>query len=481
MDIKALKSKVFPGESGGDYNALFGYSNRPGKMFEGVNLTDMTVDEALQFARPSGPYGQWVKGQVGRVATPMGAFQVVGSTLRAAKEGLGLTGNERMDPATQDRIGQWIYQTQGPGAWEAWGRGGSAPAPSARVSTQGGQKMAMMEQRPAGLLDALGIQRRDPNAQGETALPFYQRESFGNTLENLQLGLNRMTLRPDPNLAASIGQQREARAASKAANRTAALLRSRGREDLAEALEAGSIKASDAVAMAYQQPEDPRTALQKNYEFFLAQGMTEEQALSAVRSGSTVNVSTGGGKFEETFAKSDAERLGGVDDIGMQAIRNLSRIAQLDALLQQSPTGVEGAVKSIAGQFGIATEGLSEIQAAQALINALVPEQRPQGSGPMSDADLDLFKQSLPRIINQPGGNQMIIATMRGIAQYDAQGAQIVQQLRAEEIDRATAFQMLQDRPDPLAQFRSTLGAAPAAPAGGAPGLSPDDLKYLQE
>jgi hypothetical protein len=168
--------------------------------------------------------------------------------------------------------------------------GGSAPAPSARVSTQGGQQMAMMEQRPAGLLDALGIQRRDPNAQGETALPFYQRESFGNTLENLQLGLNRMTLRPDPNLAASIGQQREARAASKAANRTAALLRSRGREDLAEALEAGSIKASDAVAMAYQQPEDPRTALQKNYEFFLAQGMTEEQALSAVRSGNVINM-----------------------------------------------------------------------------------------------------------------------------------------------------------------------------------------------
>jgi hypothetical protein len=359
--------------------------------------------------------------------------------------------------------------------------GGSAPAPSARVSTQGGQQMAMMEQRPAGLLDALGIQRRDPNAQGETALPFYQRESFGNTLENLQLGLNRMTLRPDPNLAASIGQQREARASRAAANRTAALLRSRGRADLAEALEAGSIKASDAVAMAYQQPEDPRTAMQKNYEFFLAQGMTEEQALSAVRSGSTVNVSTGGGKFEEGFAKGDADLLGTVYATGLQATRNLPRIEQLEALLAQAPTGAEGVVKGMAGQFGIATEGLSEIQAAQALINALVPEQRQPGSGPMSDADLDLFKQSLPRIINQPGGNQMIIATMRGIAQYDAQGAQIVQQLRANEIDRATAFQMLQDRPDPLAQFRSTLGAAPAAPAGGAPGLSPEDLQYLKE
>ena len=41
---------VFPGESGGDYNALFGYSNRPGGQFEGVNLTDMTVNQALQFS-----------------------------------------------------------------------------------------------------------------------------------------------------------------------------------------------------------------------------------------------------------------------------------------------------------------------------------------------------------------------------------------------------------------------------------------------
>jgi len=125
-DLNYLKANVFPGESGGDYNALFGYANRPGGQFDNVSLTDMTVNEALAFADPSGPYAQSVKGQVGRVATPMGAYQVVGSTLRAAKEGLGLTGNERMTPEMQDAIGMWIYQTQGPGAWEAWG-GGSAP------------------------------------------------------------------------------------------------------------------------------------------------------------------------------------------------------------------------------------------------------------------------------------------------------------------------------------------------------------------
>lgn len=362
--------------------------------------------------------------------------------------------------------------------------GGSAPAPSARVSTQGGQQMAMMEQQPRGLLDALGIQRRDPNAQGETALPFYQRPTFGNTMDNVMLALNSMTLRPDPNLAASVGQRREARASAEATNRTAAWLKSIGRDDLAAAMTSGALDPKTAASVAMTPAADDRTAMVKNYEYWLSTGRSPEEAAEMARAGaggSVVNVSTGGGKFEEGFAKGDAELLGTVYATGLQATRNLPRIDQLDALLQQAPTGMEGAVKSIAGQLGIPTEGLSEIQAAQALVNSLVPEQRQEGSGPMSDADLNLFKQSLPRIINQPGGNQIIIATMRGIAQYDAQGAQIVQQLRAGEIDRATAFQMLQDRPDPLAQFRSTLGAAPAAPAGGAPGLSPEDLQYLQE
>jgi len=108
---------IFSGESRGDYDALFGFSNRPGGRYENVRLTDMTVAEALEFSNTRGEYAQWVAGQVGHVATPMGAYQVVGSTLGAAVEGLGLTGNERMTPELQDEIGQWIYDNQGIRAW----------------------------------------------------------------------------------------------------------------------------------------------------------------------------------------------------------------------------------------------------------------------------------------------------------------------------------------------------------------------------
>lgn len=121
---------IFAGESGGDYNALYGYANRPGGQFSDVRLTEMTLDQALEFSAPSGAYGQSVKGQIGRVATPMGAYQVVGTTLRDAKRGLGLTGAERMTPELQDAIGQWILATQGTGAWEGY-RGPGTPTQQA--------------------------------------------------------------------------------------------------------------------------------------------------------------------------------------------------------------------------------------------------------------------------------------------------------------------------------------------------------------
>lgn len=116
----AIRGGIFAGESGGDYDALFGYSNREGGPWSNVKLTQMTVDEAIEFSDPAGPYAQWVKARVGRVATPMGAYQIVGRTLREAKAALGLRGDEMMTPELQERLGQHIYRAQGTGAWEGY-------------------------------------------------------------------------------------------------------------------------------------------------------------------------------------------------------------------------------------------------------------------------------------------------------------------------------------------------------------------------
>lgn len=168
--------------------------------------------------------------------------------------------------------------------------------------------------------------------------------------------------------------------------------------------------------------------------------------------GPLVNVDVGNGeKFDSKFAESDASALAAVSEAGLSAQRNIARIDRLGELLSSVPTGAQANFKQIAANYGLSLgDDVNNIQAAQALINALVPEQRPPGSGPMSDADLELFKQSLPRIINQPGANALIINTMRGIAEYDAQGADIVQRLRRGEINRAEAFEALKSRRNPL-------------------------------
>lgn len=192
-----------------------------------------------------------------------------------------------------------------------------------------------------------------------------------------------------------------------------------------------------------------QSEVEKKYRFFLSRGMSEEKALEkAMEKSGGININTkGADKFDELDAKS----LIDVFNAGATAKSSLAKIERLSDLLSRTPTGGAANLKVIAGDFGIKTEGLDDLQAARALINQLVPAQRPAGSGPMSDADLELFKQSLPRLINTPRGNEVILETMRGIARYDALGAEIVQEYRSGKIDKNTAFQRLLDRPDPFA------------------------------
>lgn len=91
-------------EGGGRYDTLFGHSQREGNPFAGVDVSRMTLGQLREFASPSGEYGQWVRGQVGHVATPMGRYQIVGTTLRDAQRRLGLSDDTVFDRNTQDLI-----------------------------------------------------------------------------------------------------------------------------------------------------------------------------------------------------------------------------------------------------------------------------------------------------------------------------------------------------------------------------------------
>lgn len=273
------------------------------------------------------------------------------------------------------------------------------------------------------------------------------------------------------------GAQRQA-AATK--NKTVEYLRRMGYDDYADAVEGGSIGAKDImnalVSKSLEAPKDTRTAGMKEYAEAVKDGFkgTFLDYKTAISKAGATSISMGKGPDE--FARLDAKTLSEVAQTGAAAKRNIARINRLESLLANVPTGMTANLKQLAGNFGVATEGLSDIQAAQGLINSLVPEQRPAGSGPMSDADLELFKQSLPRIVNQPNGNQIIINTMRGIAQYDAMGAEIVQRYRSGEITSAEAFAQLNSRPDPFENLQM-----PSADVGGIEMTEEEARRILEE
>lgn len=209
-------------------------------------------------------------------------------------------------------------------------------------------------------------------------------------------------------------------------------------------------------------------ALRNNLQGVLSpEALAQKQQLAeAGRSSTSVNVSTGSDKFNEEVAKGDASRFQTLLETAQNASRNRVRIDRLDQLLQRSGSGIPTQLKSLAGDFGIQTEGLSDIQAAEAIINSLIPEQRPAGSGVMSDADLEMFKSSLPRLINTPEGNRKIIETMKAINVYDRRLGQIASQAMSGEISRNEAREKMMEVPNPLRGFSAGEGGRTQTPSG---------------
>jgi len=313
-----------------------------------------------------------------------------------------------------------------------------------RMQMQAQQQMQQPKSGLAGILDRMNTR------SSSTGLSGY--ENFAQALDALIL--------PELRSGDAIRARGAQRIKDGNKNKTVEMLIKAGRQDLADMVLAGTITLAQAANVLLTAPKDTRTSQIKNYEYFKSLGLSHEEALAQVQSGTNVNLSTGGDSG--TFAKVDATTLGEVADTGLKARGNLAKINRLETLLANADTGAVGYFKNLAGNFGVKTEGLGDIQAAVALINSMVPEQRQAGSGPMSDADLALFKQSLPRLINTRAGNALIIQTMRGIAEYDAMATEIIQKHRRNptEFTIADVYDALYARPSPFENFNQKVGVA---------------------
>jgi hypothetical protein len=181
--------------------------------------------------------------------------------------------------------------------------------------------------------------------------------------------------------------------------------------------------------------------------------------------GVTVNTGEKASPFEKKAQEAQATVFSDIQKSGIEAQRSSRDVQRLGNILDKVGTGGAAAFKQAAGNLGIKTEGLDEIQAAQAIINKLVPQQRPPGSGTMSDADLALYKESLPRIINQPGANKRIVESMKQINQYLVKEGEIASAVLDGEISPAEGRRRLRDLGNPVQDFfEKNPTASPGSP-----------------
>lgn len=224
------------------------------------------------------------------------------------------------------------------------------------------------------------------------------------------------------------------------------------------------------------EPLKPTGDIQE-YEYAKKQGFTgtfaEYQQQMKKAGAQSINIDQKAeGQFDKTLAEKQAASFDTMATEGMNAKADIAVIGELGNLLKGQGgmlTGLSGAL----AKYGIGGEGIGDLQAADALINKLIPSQRAPGSGSMSDRDVEMFRSSLPSLWKTPGGNQILLNTMQSLAQYKQAQGDIAQRVMIGEIDRKDAVRLLRELPNPLESFRSGTQAQPSAAPQAAPQSAP--------
>jgi hypothetical protein len=169
--------------------------------------------------------------------------------------------------------------------------------------------------------------------------------------------------------------------------------------------------------------------------------------------------------FREKLGATVATEVGTLRTGSLAANRNLTILSQLETELANAPGGVEAGIKLFAGGLGIPSEGINELQAADAIISSLIPKQREEGSGSSSDKDVESFKKSLPSLLQTPEGRRKIIRNLRALNDYAVKEGAIANKLISGEFT--------------IPQYNAALAAlgSPLAPSGGG-GATPGRRRF---
>ena len=95
------------------YDTLYGNFETKDTPFKGFKVSNQTVGQLIDFSQPSGEYGKYVRPRLasntlaakkGLTSTPMGKYQIVGSTLKDLVKRMNLPPDTVFNKATQDEM-----------------------------------------------------------------------------------------------------------------------------------------------------------------------------------------------------------------------------------------------------------------------------------------------------------------------------------------------------------------------------------------
>jgi hypothetical protein len=123
----------------------------------------------------------------------------------------------------------------------------------------------------------------------------------------------------------------------------------------------------------------------------------------------------------ETGKKEEQDQLQYLRDTAEAGLEARGQKGQLDAIAQlgeQAPYGGLTKVKQLLAQYGVPTNGLTDIQAYQAAIDFMAPQLRPPGSGRLMSNEMAGFKSALGGLLTTPEGRKIAISNLQLMHQY---------------------------------------------------------------
>lgn len=201
------------------------------------------------------------------------------------------------------------------------------------------------------------------------------------------------------------------------------------------------------------------TDVQRNYEAARRQGYqgTLFEYQQELRKAGATNIDQRQeGEYGKTIGKALGERMDAISKEGDAARADSLMIGQLRQLGGQIKNlGSGAALQGWLAERGIKVgPNVSEIEAYNALVDKLTPQQRVPGTGASSDLDVKMFKSALPNLIRTPGGNAIILDTLEAVAQDKAARAAIADRALTGELKPQDAIKELRALPDPMAAFK---------------------------